>query len=246
MWISAYIRKGVFVAVCVMASLAARAAVDYDVTAAKAARAFAAREWASAEALYGLMLDQRPDCDSTYVTAIVASSLLGHSDMASHLLTEAMKAGVSFSRLMGGVKTVAFEVGEPDVYEDFLLRSQHDCPWLARAIDAELLSYYMFRRNGSRTVSYAEKMIAGLPNSVEYLSALAEGYVMLGDFPRAVETWKRILGIDGDNYQTLLKLGNYYDISGDRAEALNYLGRADHLRPTPFVTERLKALKEGE
>ena len=89
------------------------------------------------------MLDRRPDCDSTYVNAIIASSMLGQPDMASHLLTEAMKAGVSFPRLMSGVKSVAFEVGEPDVYEDFMLRSQRDCPWLERAIDSELLQYYI-------------------------------------------------------------------------------------------------------
>ena len=230
-------------AVCVISALTAAAAVSgYEATAVKAARFFDMREWASAEALYGLMLDQRPDCDSTYVDAIVASSMLGHTDMASHLLAGAMKAGVSFTRLMDGVRAISFEVGEPDIYEDFLIRSQRDCPWLERAIDAELLRYFVFRQNGRMTIVYAEKMLAGLPDSIEYLSALGEGYVTTGSFSDAVAVWKRILDIDADNYQALLRLGNYYDITGNRDEALDYLGRADRLRPTPFVTERLAAL----
>ena len=227
-------------------SLAALAASDYATTAAKAQRFFDAREWASAQALYGLMLDQQPKADSVYIHAIVASSMLGHSNTASTLLTNAMNAGVSFSQLMSGVKTVSFEVGAPAVYEDFLKRSQHDCPWLHRAIDAELLKYYIFRNNGPLTVEYARKMLAGLPNSVEYLSDLAEGYIAMGDGGNAAETWKRILDLEPDNYKTLLKLGNYYDIIGDRSAATDYLRRADQIRQTPFVAKRLAALDTVE
>lgn len=236
------IKRWTAAALCAAVSLTVGAVASYDTLSVKAERFFDAREWASAQALYGLMLDRRPDCDSTYVNAIIASSMLGQPDMASHLLTEAMKAGVSFPRLMSGVKSVAFEVGEPDVYEDFMLRSQRDCPWLERAIDSELLQYYIFRRNGSRTIVYAEKMLAGLPSSIAYLSDLADGYVMIGDFDGATATWKRILDIDADNYLTLLKLGNYYDICGRRDEAIEYLSRADRLRQTPFVTSRINTL----
>ncbi|MDE5568589.1 MAG: hypothetical protein K2K00_03460 [Muribaculaceae bacterium] len=227
-------------------SLAAMATSDYATTAAKAQRFFDAREWASAQALYGLMLDQKPDADSVYVRAIVASSMLGHKQTASHFLTDAMKAGVSFSRLMGGVKTVAFEVGAPSVYEDFLLRSQKDCPWLKRAIDDELLNYYMFRNNGALTVEYAQKMLSGLPDSIEYLSDLAEGYIALGDGDKAADTWKRILSLDPDNYQTLLKLGNYCDVTGDWLGATDYLQRAAQIRLTPYVAKRLAMLDTVE
>lgn len=227
-------------------SLAAMAASDYATTAAKAQRFFDAREWASAQALYGLMLDQKPDADSVYVRAIVASSMLRHNKAASELLTNAMKAGVSFTRLMEGVKTVSFEVGAPAVYEDFLLRSQRDCPWLERAIDSELLSYYMFRNNGQKTVDYSKKMLAGLPESIEYLSDLAEGYIALGDGDSAVATWKRILSLDPDNYQTLLKLGNYCDVTGDWLGATDYLQRAAQIRLTPYVAKRLAMLDTVE
>lgn len=239
-------KKIILVITAIFVSIAASAAGDYATTAAKARRFFNAREWASAQALYGLMLNERPDADSVYVDDIVASSMLGHSDTASDLLSRAMTAGVSFSRLMDGVRTVSFEVGAPDVYEDFLIRSRRDCPWLERAINSELLRYYIFRNNGEQTVAYAQKMLSGLPDSVEYLSDLANGYIMLGDGDKAVETWKRILAIDPSNYTTLLNLGNYCDITGDWLGAADYLRRAAEVRLTPYVAKKLAALDSVE
>ena len=241
MKVSGYIRILV-AAVAMSAAAVASAATNYEVTAVKASRFFEWREWASAEALYGLMLAEKPDVDSTYVKAIVAASMIGHTDAASHLLTQAMKAGVSFPRLMAGVKTVSFEVGAANVYEDFLLRSQRDCPWLERAIDAELLKYYRFRDNGELIVRYARKMLAGVPQSVDYLSALAEGYVITGDYDSAIAAWQKILEVSPEDYLTLLKLGNYYANAGQREEALEYLGRAEAVRATPYVTQRLASL----
>lgn len=227
-------------------AMSATAVTAYETTAVKAARFFEWREWASAEALYGLMLDEKPDVDSTYVKAIVAASMMNHNDAASHLLTQAMKAGVSFPKLMEGVKTVSFEVGAANVYEDFLLRSQRDCPWLERAIDAELLKYYQFRDNGDLIVVYANKMLAGVPESTDYLSALAEGYVILGDYDSAIKAWQKILAVSPDNYLTLLKLGNYYANAGQNADAAAYLGRAAEVHATPYVAGRLTALDSVE
>lgn len=220
----------------VMLTVITACAADYQTTARKAQRFFDDREWASAQALYGLMLDERPDADSVYVRAIVASSMIRQDLRASELLSDAMKAGVSFSRLMTGVKEVSFSIGEPAVYENFLERSRTDCPWLARAIDDELLHYYLFRDDGPQIVVYARKMLAGLPDSVKYLSALARGYACTGDFANATAAWRQILTVDPDNYDTLLCLGNYFNISGNSAKALEYLRRAEAIRPTPYVT----------
>jgi len=216
----------------------------YELTEAKAARFFDAREWASAQALYGIMLDQRPDVASTYVHAIIASSMLGDTIAASHLLSESMKAGVNFSRLMAGVKTTAFEIGEAGVYEDFLFRSQRDCPWLERAIDDELLRYFSFRNDGVMMVRYAIKMLSGLPESTAYLSVLARGHALSGDFAGAVAVWKRIVEISPDDYDALLNLGNYYDLTGDTDLADKYLSKAQSLHATPFVASRI-ALLDG-
>ncbi len=242
-----YFRK-IALIVLALTALTATAANEslYDRTAAKAARFFEAREWASAQALYGLMLDERPDSLSTYVHAIVASSLLGHEQTAARLLTDAMTAGISFTGLMQGVKTVSFKVGEADVYEEFLLRSQRDCPWLERAIDAELLSYYKFRDNGPLTVAYAEKMLAGLPGSARYLADLADGYTTEADFGKAVEAWEKILEGNPRDYLALLHLGNYYAITGDNNRAAGYLSRAFEIKQTPYVAQRLADLRREQ
>lgn len=218
------------------------AAPDYDRTAIKADRFFEAGEWASAQALYGILLDKRPEADSIYVKAIVASSMMGDSVAASHLLTNAMNAGIGFERLMAGVREVSFEVGSAKTYEDFLLRSQRDCRWLTRAIDAELLRYYIFRDNGPKIVKYSQIMLAGMPESVEYQLSLASGYVLAGDYDKAVGTWRRIIEQSPDSYDALIAIGNYMDLSGNTISAAEYLSRAQELRPTPFVASRLAAL----
>lgn len=218
-------------------------AADYETTARKAQRFFDDREWASAHALYGLMLDQRHDADSVYVRAIVASSMMHRDQQASALLSDAMNAGVSFSRLMAGVKDVSFAIGEPAVYEGFLELSQRDCPWLARAIDDELLNYYLFRNDGQHIIVYARKMLAGLPDSVRYLSALGKGYACIGDFKNAVATWLKIIEISPDDYDTLLKLGNYFNLIDEHSDALIYLSRAEAIRPTPYVARLIESLK---
>ena len=240
-----YFRKTALIVMTVTAVLSASATGSlYDRTAVKAARFFEEREWASAQALYGLMLDERPDSISTYVHAIVASSMLGHETAAARLLTDAMKAGISFTGLMQGVKRVSFEVGEADVYENFLLRSQRDCPWLERAIDAELLSYYKFRDNGALTVAYAEKMLSGLPDSARYLADLADGYVTEAEYDKAVQAWEKILKGNPRDYHALLHLGNYYAITGDDSQAIEYLSRAAEVKQTPYVDCRLTELRK--
>ena len=218
-------------------------ATDYRLTEAKADRFFDNREWASAQALYGLMLDQTSGGAATYSRAIVASAMMGDTVSTSDLLAQAMSHGVKVDSLFEAVRTTAFEVNAPMVYESFMLTAQRDCPWLARAIDGQLLDYYLFRDNGEKVVVFANKMLAGLPESTYFLGCLARGHALQGDFETAVAVWKRILGIDPDNYDTLLNLGNYLIISGDEADAESYLKRADKIKPTPYVTERLASLR---
>lgn len=214
----------------------------YESLADKSALMFNAREWASASALYGLMLDERPESDTVYVSAIVSASLGGQPGQASDLLVKAMSHGVGFSRLMSGVKQLSFSIGEARVYEDFLIRSLADCPWLKRPIDDELLRYYLFRNDGCNIVRYATLMLDGLPDSVTYLSALADGYVALGRFTDALHTWQRILAIAPHHYDTLLRAGNYLAMTADTTAAVQYLTLADSIRHTPYLARRIAAL----
>lgn len=51
----------------------------------------------------------------------------------------------------------------------------------------------------------------------------------------AADTWRKILAIDPDNYDTLLYLGNYCRMQGNDIEAEALLRRAAAIRRTPYL-----------
>ncbi|MDE5643568.1 MAG: hypothetical protein K2I56_08765 [Muribaculaceae bacterium] len=223
-----------------LAAVAAGEAAEYDAVAVKAGKYFGEGEWASAQALYELMLAERPDLLDTYAHAIVASAMRADTLRMTDLLERSAAHSVGIYPLFDRVRELSFEVGRASVYGDFLALSARDMPWLSRPVDAALLEYYRFRHDGPMIVEYAGRMLRLLPRSVEYLSALAYGYMLCGDFAGASDTWRYILEIAPDDYDTLLYLGNYYADCGDMAEASACLSRAYALRPTPYVGKWLK------
>lgn len=218
------------------AALAASAVPQRTIPAGeRAERAYEGSEWASAAALYEIAIDHRPDSAQLYSRAIVASELAGDTAAAPDLVERAMAHGVGLSALLGAVRRESFAVGEGDTYAAFLRRLRREMPWMGRPLDNELLSYYVFRRDGAGMVKYARIMLQGLPDSADYLSILAEGYLLAGDSDEAVATWEHILSLYPEHYDTLINLGNYYIASGRRPWALEYLRRAQNIHPTPYV-----------
>lgn len=211
-------------------------------TCERADRAYDGREWNSAAALYGLVLDMRPDSAAVYPRAIVASELAGDTAAAPALVEEAMARGIGFASLLQNVRATSFAAGAGDNYAAFLLRLRREMPWMSRPLDHELLNYYTFRRDGAHMVEYAGRMLAGLPDSREYLSLLAEGYLLDGHDDEAIAIWTRILSLEPDDYLTLLCLGNYYVIHGNPEAARRYLSRAQAIHPTPYVARTLSTL----
>ncbi len=234
------------VAVVLGASAALAAADDAWVaqTAVRADRSFAFAEWSSAHALYELLLDRQPGRSDFYARAVVAAELAGDTIAGSDLVERAMSHGIPFAPLLADIRSTSYSVGAGDGYGDFLLRLQEQLPWLARPIDDELLRYYTSRSDGPMMVRYARVMLAGLPDSIEYLGLLARGYVLQDDMLAAADTWTRILAIAPDNYDALVCLGNYARLEGRKAEALRYLEEANRLRPTPYLTRLTAELRE--
>lgn len=223
------------------------AATDYAALRVKAARFYHYDEWPSALAMYSLMLDRRPDVPDTYAHAIVAAGMQGDADRQAALLSRSMQAHVPLDSIYDGVRTLAFEQGDARLYETFLENIAQAYPWLARNIDARLLTYYTWRRNGDGMVRYALRMLDGMPDDITYLTALADGYFTLGDEHLAIDTYDKIIAIDPDNYHALLVLGNYwhgvsrrdrFDMQA-RSLATQYLTRANTLHTTPYVTTLL-------
>lgn len=232
-----------FIILLWLPALMATAQAGYDVTAGRAARSFEWKEWNSAAAMYELMLRERPDSLSSYTRAVAANQMLGNDEQAIDLVERAMAHGIGLSELLEQVRLTDFALGDGDRYGALLHRLTEAMPWMRRALDNELLRYYCFRDDGPNIVRYAKVMLAGLPESTEYLSLLARGYMLQGLDAEAADTWRKILAIDPDNYDTLLYLGNYCRMQGNDIEAEALLRRAAAIRRTPYLESLLNSKK---
>lgn len=203
--------------------------------AVRASRAFDNSEWASAAALYQLAIDRSPDSAALYPRAIVASEIAGDTAATPQMIERAMARGIGFARLIEGVRSTSFAVGAGQYYASLLERLKTEIPWMARPLDHQLLDYYNMRNDGPQIVKYARIMLAGLPDSPEYLSLLARGQMLSDDMAAAAATWTRILDIDPHQYDTLINLGVYYLDGGHPGQAVTYLRRAADIHPTPYL-----------
>lgn len=211
-------------------------------TTVRAERSFTFAEWKSAQALYELLLDRQPERSDFYARAVVAAELAGDTIAGSDLVERAMSHGIPFAPLLADIRSTSYSVGAGDGYGDFLLRLQGQLPWLARPIDDELLRYYTSRSDGPMMERYARVMLAGLPDSVEYLDLLARGYMLQDNLAAAAAVWERILALEPDNYDALISLGNYARLEGRTDDARRYLSEAYRLHPTPYLARLTEAL----
>ena len=219
------------VAVC---TLCAGASDRYATLATRAARSYGWGEWSSAAAMYELMLDMCPDSAAVYTRAIVASCLIPDTTASVDLLSRAMTHGQPLDSVLAGVRSECYALGDAPLYADYLHRLRRQMPWMRRALDHELLRYHDLRRDGPATVAYATVMLDGLPDSREFLAALARGHMYSGDLAAASGIWRRLLDLYPDDYDTLLLLGNYL-AQHDPTAARPYLERAAAIRPAPAL-----------
>ncbi len=216
-------------------------AADYVQTQNKAERYFAHKEWASASAMYQLMLYEQPEVAETYARAIVAEGMMKNESAQMQYFNTALKNHIPLEKMLKDVRRVSFGCGSTDLYEQFLLVIQSTHPWMSRVMDKYLLDYYSYRCNGPEIVSYSQKMLAGLPDDISYLKYLARGYLLQGDLTNAMSTYRHIIEVDPDNTDALLYLGNYYRQNTDeRDKGLEYLRRAYALQPTPYVAKLIR------
>lgn len=230
--------------VAAVSTVIAGAVSPYPTLKAKAERFFDHQEWASASAMFDLMLEEHPDVPRTYGQAIVANGMLGERDGQSRLMTMALDNHIPFDSVFSNVKEWSFHIGQPTLFEDFLKDTRAAHPWMRRTIDGQLLKYYSFRRNGAEMIAYSNTMLAGAPDNIGFLTRLGDGYMLTGADAQGINTYKRILSLHPGDYNALLVLGNWYAQHPEKGEnALHYLQRADSLRPTPYVTALINHLK---
>ncbi len=235
---------------CINAFSAERS--SYAALSGKAERAYAYEEWASASALYGLMINERPTDTRLYGRAIVSAAMREKPAEEVELLRKAISAHVAFDSVFASVRRESFAIGQTDLYENFMKEVRVAEPWLKRTVNGYLLDYYVYRRNAKGMISYANELLEAVPDNERFLYILAQGYLLDGMTNEAVIVWERILGVNPKSYDALLFLGNYFadnsvaDNAGDTLRALDYLNRAQEVKATPYVAERIKSLNRSE
>lgn len=222
----------------------------YLILQTKAERFLKQREWASAAAMYGLMVDSKPAIAANYGKLVVSETLAGDTLGVISTMRGALDHGVAFDSIYNEVRTVSFSFGKTDLYEQFLKRVKGGFPWLKRSIDAYLLDYYIFRRNGAEMVSTGQRLLEGMEGNINFLTAIAEGYLIEGKADESMATFRQILEYDPSNINALLYLGNFYAERAfsdegtfeDRELALTCLLRAQANNPTPYVSNLIEQL----
>lgn len=239
--------KHLYISLIALLAALSASATGYDTLAVKAERFFGYGEWASAEAMYSLMLEQHPEIPDTYAHAIVAAGMLHNTPLQMHLTDMALTSQVPIDSIFTSVERTSFSVGQTSLYQDYLLQCRDAMPWLTRSINGYLLRYFTYRRDAQGMITYSRMMLDGMPEDEKFLYPLAQGYLLAGDDTQAIATYLRIIDINPKAYQALLYLGNYYaqraqSDGSARTLATDYLRRAMEINPTPHVQSLLHTL----
>lgn len=233
------IRKILFSSACALCVCLVASAGETDALRTKAARYVAQGEWLNASAIYWLILDQTPDDTDIYADAMVSNTLSGDTTAAISLIHDAMDNLVNADTLFSRIRTRAFTLGHPGIYQDLLIRARDNFPWMTRMVDRSLLEYYDYRNDGPQMVAYADKMLQGFPENVTYMRIKARGTLLCGNGHEAAEIWRHILDLTPDNYDTLIDLSAYLITTGNRDAATPYIQRAITIRSTPYLQSLL-------
>lgn len=220
---------------------------SYGTLSAKADRFYQHEEWASASALYKLMIEARPTEANLYGRAIVTEAMRDKPQEEIVLFRRALANQVPFDSVFASVERESFSLGQTNLYEIFMENVKASEPWLKRTVNGYLLRYYSYRHNPEGMIEYSKMLLQGAPDNERFLYSLAQGYLLKGDYEEAMETYNHIVSLIPDAYEALLYLGNYYASSsavGSRLLAEKYLSRADSLRSTPYVSSILEKQRE--
>lgn len=222
--------------------LSARSEVTYEQLQVKADRLFDQDDWIPAGALYNYMIHERPEVSDNYGRAVVSAYAASDTVAPLQYLSLALKAHVPLDSVLSKVRTYAFAKSRAYDYERFMLHASEEFPWLERPLQPYLLQYYTSRRNAPEMIRYSLALLQGLPDSLEFMSILAQGYMLENRYDKAVQTWLTIIDAHPRNFDALVNLATYYDLTGHPAEALQYFRRAESLSPTPYIRAQIEKI----
>ncbi|MDD2962099.1 MAG: hypothetical protein PHR45_08505 [Muribaculaceae bacterium] len=197
-------------------SISAGAVVDYNSLKGKAQRFYDNDEWGSALAMYELMLQQRPDVIDTYYKAITIAGISKNEQLQTSLMERSEKQTIPFDSIFAGIRSTAISLGKPDIYVDFLTLMKTRQTWLSRAIEVELLDFYIFRSNADMMISSAKGLLVSAPDNILFLKTIGEGYSLKGEFVESMNWYRKIIEYHPQNIDALLILGNYYNLQVEK------------------------------
>ncbi len=241
-------------AICAAAALPSNA--EDNAIRQRAERHYSAGEWVNAAAMYGLLIDARPQNTGFYARAITSAAMRDSIQPRIEaeqmmLLRRALAARVPVDSLIAAVGRESITLGHAQIYERFLTAAAACEPWMSRIVDAALLRYYILRRNPVATEKYARAMLTGQPDNTMWLSALADGQLGEGDLRGAAHTWMEIAadttaaptppGRTSPQWQAMVEAALTLRAIGLTDSAATIMHRAYDLHPTPY----LKRLTEG-
>ena len=218
----------------------------------KASQFYDQQEWASASAMYDLIIEGSHPSPADFGHAIVSAEMQNDTTSSMALTEKAASRQIDLDSVFHYVRSLSFDQGMTSLYEGYLLQVKQHIPWMRRVADNYLMDYYTFRNNGPMMISYSELMLRGLPDDIRFLTTLARGYMIVNKPDKAVEVFSHILQLDPDNYEVILTLGNYYlelsrdnhDDSDSKTKAVQYLNRASAIRSTPYVNNLILSLTD--
>lgn len=234
-------RATIVIAVAVMSLL--NVAAGEDPLSQRAARAFEAGEWPSAQAMYSVIADREPDGVLCHARAIVAAEAVEDSTSALVMARHAMAAAMPPDSLLDVVQRESYRIGKPAIYARVLDGMEHELPYMRRALVLRRLNYCRQRNDDAGVIACAQRLLDGLPDDIRFLTLLADARLNSGQAEEAVNTYMRILQLDPDNIDALTALATYYDTVGD-SRASDYYRRAYAVSPTPYVARRISQLTD--
>lgn len=232
-------RHILLIASLIAAAITCAATDNTSVLASRASRAFDNHEWASAFAIYSLLSEESPKAVEPYSRAIVAAWQQPDTTLIAGCVDRALSNGVPLDTLLSRVESEAFALGDASIYSGILLTTANALPFLRRPVDKALLTFYSNRANGPNMVKYAHLMLAGRPDDIAAMHALARGELLSGDTEAACAAYNDILRLDARDYDALVALATL-TMPADPEAARALIRRALAIKTSPYLEGLLK------
>lgn len=184
----------------------------------KAEEHFAKKEWKEASEIYNIIINSEKNDISLYAPSIVSAGRSNNYNRVMEYITLSEKCGIPLDSIFKSTLTLSLKTRSTDVYENMLLTIKEKQPWLKNLINGYLLKFYDNRKNTVKTIEIADMIIAGNPKNVTDIMIIkARALNDVGNIDSAINVMEDILGIDSNNIDARIYLGNYYFVSAKKS-----------------------------